>query len=347
MLSPRSDTILKFIVDDYIAKAIPVPSETVAQDTQLGVCSATIRNEMAHLEQEGLIIRPYASSGSIPSDKGYRYYVETLVQPELPEAEQHLISHLFHQVEKEQEAWIHLAATIVARFSNNMAIVTNPRTADSRFKHLELVELHELTVLMVLVLHGAVVRQQLMSFDQIITQEQLTSISNKLNSAYAGLSRTQIMIKGVVLSPAEQEITDIIARIMQAEDEQGQEEACIDGWHFMLNQPEFTQGQQLLALMELVERRSLLKAILPQHMPARKVTVIIGNENRSDAIRDYSVVLSHYGLPEEATGTLGVVGPTRMAYHRVIPTIGYLSSVLSSLVAELYGRSSSHEATPE
>jgi len=337
VLSPRSETILKSIVGQYIARAVPVPSQSIINDYELAVSPATIRNEMAHLEQEGYITRPHPSAGSIPSDKGYRYYVETLSDIELPLAEQLLISHLFHQVERELEEWLILAAALTAQLAQNVAIVTMPKPANCQFKHLELVALKDPLVLVVLVLHGARLKQQLITFDQVISQSELTKVANKLNIAYSGLTRARILVNKINLSPTEQQVTDCLLKIMQAEDEQEYEKSCLDGLHFTLNQPEFRRGQRGLALMELVDCQKLLKTVAPEELGSRGVQVIIGKENKTEAIQDYSVVISQYGLSEEAAGIVSVVGPTRMPYARTISAVGYLSSVLSRLVAELYG----------
>ena len=339
MLSPRSETILKSIVGQYIARAVPVPSQSIINNYELAVSPATIRNEMAHLEQEGYIIRPHPSAGSIPSDKGYRFYVETLSDIELPLAEQFLISHLFHQVEREMEEWLSLAATLTAQLVQNVAIVALPKTAKCQFKHLELVYLRESLALVVLVLQGARLKQQLITFDKAISQAELTKIANKLNKAYAGLSRAKISAKKLKLSAAEKQLTDCLLKIMKAEDEHEFEPSRLDGLHFILNQPEFRQSKRGLALMELAEGHKLLQSVAPEGLGGG-VQVIIGKENKAEAIQDCSVVISHYGLPEEAVGIMGVVGPTRMPYARTISTVGYLSSVLNRLVAELYGKRS-------
>lgn len=337
MLSPRSETILKSIVGQYIVRAAPVPSQSIINDYELAVSPATIRNEMAHLEQEGYIIRPHPSAGSMPSDKGYRFYVETLSDIELPLAEQFLISHLFHQVEKDLEEWLSLAATLTAQLVQNVAIVAMPKTANCQLKHLELVALKDSLALVVLVLRGARLKQQLITFDQAISQSELTRIANRLNKAYSSLSRTKISAKKIKLSSAEKQVTDCLLKIMQAEDEHEFEQSRLDGLHFTLNQPEFRQGKGMLALMELADCRNLLKSVAPEGLGGG-VQVIIGKENKAEAIQDCSVVISQYGLPEEAVGIMSVVGPTRMPYARTISTVGYLSSVLNRLVAELYGR---------
>jgi heat-inducible transcriptional repressor len=338
MLATRTGKILNSIVGQYITRAIPVPSQAIAGDPELEVSPATIRNEMAHLEQEGYLIRPHTSAGCIPSDKGYRYYVESIENAKLPPAQERLISHVFHQVEMEVEAWLRLTATVLARLVQNVAVVSLPKSADCKLKHMELLALQDSEALVVVVLQGAKVKQKLITLDQAVFQPTLTAISNKLNAAYSGLTSRQISAKDIELSPLEKEATDHLIQIMQAENRQEYEEHYLDGWHFMLNQPEFAQSDRMCTLMELVEHRSLLKVIVPARLSQRTVHVIIGKENKEKAIQNCSVVISQYGFPSEATGTIGVVGPTRMPYSHAIPTVRYLSSVLSELVAGLYGR---------
>lgn len=338
MLSTRTETILKSIVGQYITRAIPVPSQSLINDPELGVSSATIRNDMALLEREGYIIRRHISSGSIPSDKGYRYYVESLSDIELPLTEQRLINHLFHQVERELEKWLSLAATLIANLVQDIAVVSMPKSAACQFKYVELVVLQESLALVVLILQGAKVRQKLISFNQPVSQQELTAIASKLNAAYSVLTTSQISAIDIKLSPIEQYLTDYLLEIMQDEDKKGYEEPYLNGLHFMLNQPEFANNRRLLSLMELVEHRSLLRIIIPEGLSDNNVRVIIGKENKAEIIHDYSVVITQYGLPDEAVGTISVIGPTRMPYARAISTVNYLASVLSGLVAELYGK---------
>lgn len=338
MISARSEKILNYIVEQYINRAVPVPSQAVADEARLGVSPATIRNDMALLEQEGYLIRPHTSAGCIPSDKGYRQYVESIESTKLPSEEQRLISHTFHQVEREVETWLSLTATILARIVQNVAIVSLPKSPDCKLQHFELLALHESTALAVVVLQGAKVKQKLISFDQTVSQPVLTDISNKLNATCSGLTGKQISEKEMELSPLEKEVTDHLIEIMRAEDMQDYEEPYLDGWHYMLNQPEFAHSDQMSTLMELVEQRGLLKVIIPVKLSRPGVHVIIGKENKSKAIQNCSVVICRYGIPAEATGTIGVVGPTRMPYSRTIPTVYYLSSVLSELIAGLYGK---------
>jgi len=342
MLSIRTETILKSIVGQYIMRAIPVASQSIVSDHELRVSPATIRNEMANLEQEGYIKRQHHSAGSIPSDKGYRYYVESLGEIELPLTEQRMISHLFHQVEGELEEWLKLTAKLIAQLVQNMAIVTRPRPVNCRFQYLEIVALHELLALVVLVLRGAKIKQQLVTFDQAMSQSELSAIARKMNTEYSGLTCAQIQAKEIELSPVEKQLTSCLVKIMQTECQQDYEEPYLDGLHLMINQPEFADSQRLRSLMELIDQRSILKSIIPEGLANQGIRVIIGRENKAAEIQDYSIVISRYGLPNEATGAIGIIGPTRMPYARAISTISYLSSVLSSLANELYGEEYFH-----
>lgn len=340
MLPARSDRILKFIVTQYIAGATPVPSQMISHGCELGVSPATIRNEMAFLEEGGYIIRPHTSAGAVPSDKGYRHYVDSLQDIKLPIAEQRLVSHLFHQVEQRVEEWMSLAAALVARSAQNVALITLPKAADAEFKHVELISLRDSLVLMVLVLRGVNIKKQLIDFQQAVTQSELTMISNKLNASYAGLTSAQIKEKIVELAAIEERVLGHVVRILQTEDALEHEEPFLDGWHFMLSQPEFAQNQRMLALVELIEHKKLFDVITPPEPDSAGIKVIIGKENRSEVIREYSVVITRYGLPNEAVGTICILGPTRMPYARAISTVDYLSSVLSELVLNLFDKKS-------
>jgi heat-inducible transcriptional repressor len=338
MITPRSGSILNYIVKQYITGAVPVPSQSIADKADFGVSPATIRNEMAQLEKDGYLIRPHTSAGCIPSDKGYRYYVESMEQITLPREEQYLISHTFHQVEKEVEAWVSLTATLLAKLTQNVAVVSLPKSTDCKLKHMEIMSVQDARALVVVVLDGAVVKQKLITFDNPVSQSDLSTASNKLNAAYAGLTGQQILKSKMELSPLEKKATEYLAEIMQAEDSKEYQEPYLEGWHFMLDQPEFAQSDKMRNIMELVEQRGLLKVIVPARLNQQGVHVIIGKENKFEAIQNCSVVVCRYGLPEEVSGTIAVVGPTRMPYSHTIPTVYYLSSVLSQLLGGLYGK---------
>lgn len=339
MLSPRRETILKAIVEQYISKARPVSSQSLIDDYDLEVSSATIRNEMAYLEEAGFITHPHTSSGKVPGELGYRYYVQSIGDVQLPIDERLQISHIFHQAEREIEEWLNITASLVSQMVQNAVVVTLPRVNSGvcRLKHVELVGLTDTMALMVLVLEGATVKEQLVKFDAKVSQAELSAMGMRMNAAYSGMNSSQITAKSEKLGGTEQHVNEFLIKLMETQDKAEFEEPCLDGLHFTLNQPEFAHDHRIASeLIEMIEQRKLISSILPQSHFADRVTVIIGKENKTESMRDLSVVLANYGVPEEATGLIGVIGPTRMPYARTIATVDYLVSVLNQLVARLY-----------
>jgi heat-inducible transcriptional repressor len=338
MLSDRGAIILKSIVERYINQAVPVPSQSIIHSGGLEVSSATIRNEMMRLEQNGYIIRPHTSAGSVPSDKGYRFYVETLQDIRLPANQQRMVSHLFHQVETRLDEWVRLTASILANLAQNMAVVATARSTRALFKHVELVSIQDRTALIVLVLQGARVRQQLATFPQTVSQEELSAASNHLNQSFAGLTSVQTEAKESVLNDLEKQTAAVVTAIMKSEDAITFEDPYLEGLQFIFSQPEFASPQHALTLADLLEQKNLLRLILPRDLNEQGVHVCIGQENEAQSIHHLSVIISQYGLPGEAVGCIAVIGPTRMPYVRSIASVHYLSDVLTRLIARLYGK---------
>jgi heat-inducible transcriptional repressor len=294
---------------------------------------------MAQLEEEDYISRPHISAGSTPSDKGYRYYVESLMdETELPLEDRHTIRHLFHQVEYQLEEWSHLAAALLAQRAMNIAVVTMPRPALCRFRHLELLPLQGVICLLILVLYEAVVKQQLVFLDRTASQDELTAIANKLNDYYADMTHAQIQSEDLELSPAEEQITEAVLQIIHTEDEQRCGELYIDGVQHFLSQPEFAHRIEISALLEMLENRTALKDALSLVSREEGIQVTIGSENKEDSLRRCSMILGSYGIPREATGIIGVIGPTRMHYARAISSMRYLSSLMTELMEKLHGK---------
>ncbi len=333
-LTARREAVLKIIVSEYIDTAVPVASETIFRNYKLGVSPATIRNDMVYLEEEGYIARPHTSAGCIPMDKGYRHYVESLTKKsELDVKEQYRIRKLFHEVEKEFEKWLKLAAAIAASLVKNAALVTLPKPRECRFKHLELVALQEFMTLMVLVLGEAILKRQLLSFEKPVTQERLAIMSNKLNAVFSGLTSSEILAKKPELTTEEVRVTEAVIDMMSAEDELEYEQPYLEGLRLMLGQPEFAEKDRMLSIMELMETKNWLSSAFGQRSGDFGVQVVIGEENPNATLRDLSLVFSRYGIPDQIGGTIGIIGPTRMNYHRAISTVAYISGILSDLVS--------------
>jgi len=333
-LTPRRATILRTIITEYVGTAMPVASETIFRNYGLGVSPATIRNDMVYLEQEGYITRPYTSAGCIPLDRGYRYYVESLASDaQLPVEEQRRIRSLFGEVEEEFETWLKLAAAVMARLVRNAALVTFPRPSECRFRHLELVTVHEFVALLIIVMSEAVLRRQILSFDKPVTQEKLTGLANRLNAVYSGLTTPEVLSRKLDLSREEERIMDTVVDMMSAEEEMETDEPYLEGLRLMLDQPEFGRKERMLNVMELMEAKGWLNSVFFRSSGVERVHVVIGGENQDEALRDLSLVFSRYGVPRRIGGAVAVIGPTRMDYRRAISTVSCVSQVLSDLVA--------------
>lgn len=337
MLTERRGRILRSLIQEYTSTANPVSSETVARHCGLGVSAATIRNEMAHLEEEGYVVQPHTSAGRIPSAKGYRYYVETLLEEwELARAEQESIRQQFDQARKEIEEWVHLTASVLSRMLRSVAIVTFPRVLEPRLKLVELISLREFLALLLLIFKDARLRQRTVSFDEVMSQEELNAISRRLTAACEGLTGTEIRSKAG-FTPAEGRVTETLLEVMEEEGGEGLGDSYFEGISRILGQPEFATTERAMLLMELLEERNLLRSILSQALGDESLRVFIGGETLQPVMHDFSVVMGQYGLPGQASGVIGVIGPTRMPYDRAFSAVRFLSGTMSQLLGELYG----------
>jgi len=335
MLTERREAILRIIVHEYIAGATPVASRDIAYNYKLNVSPATVRNDVAYLEEGGYIMRPHPSAGAIPTDKAYRYYVKIISgDVELPPAEQYQIYELFQGARVEFEQWLKLAAALLARFVHNVAVVTPVKATRCCFKHLDLVALQDFVGLLILVLYEARVRQRIIFFDKKVTQDNLTMIANKLNSNYTGMASGEISAGEVELSPEERQVTECVVSMITAEDKQGYGRPYLEGLHLMLSQPEFASTPSALNLLEILEGEDWVEALFQPGLATRgEIKVIIGEENPDVALQDLSLIVSQYGIPDRAGGIVGVIGPKRMDYARVISSVNCFSSLLSKSVA--------------
>ncbi len=337
-LTKRQEQILAYVVKEYVETAQPVGSETLRK-RGLGVSSATIRNELAALEDAGYLTHPHTSAGRVPTEKGYRYFVESLMEEfELPPVEQRMIRHQFHQVTLDIDQWMRLAAAVLAHSSRNTALVTAPQSARCRFKNLQLVSISDQVALLVLVLQDGTVKQQMLALAQPIAQEELMRLSNRLSDHFHGLSVEQIRSSTLTLDTFESGVVNVVLNLMQQIDRRSSHEIYRDGILDILRQPEFAAIERMQTLLEMLEHRTFLEEMLSDWAPERGVQVVIGGESRRDEMSDYSMVLSRYGVPGEASGVIGVLGPVRMQYARTIGVVRYVSSLLDDLMARMYGR---------
>ena len=344
-LSERCQQILRLAIQEHIESTRPVASEALVRKYGLQFSSATVRNELAHLEDVGLLTHLHTSAGRVPTDAGYRYFVENLMERTgLSATEQRTIQHQFYQVRGELDQWMYLAAAVLARSTLNAAVVTAPRAYEARVKHLELIGIHDTIVLLVVVLHDGAIKQQTLTTDGIVAQEDLSQAAQRLNErlrdAKAGqVERAAAEQSEPPLDALERTVLDAILRAMRQREGQVNEQLHHDGLVEMLAQPEFERIDRVRDLIEILRDGNELGPLIPQALANDGVQVVIGGEHSRDKLREYSVILSRYGYGEEVAGVVGLIGPTRMAYPRSISTVRYISTMMSELLAELYGES--------
>ena len=343
-LNSRQQSILKVIVSEYVSSARPVGSDTVVEKYGLKVSPATIRNAMMALEAAGYVFHPHTSSGRVPSDRGYRFFVERLMEPtQVSEAERRTISHQFHQVELALDEWIELAASILSQMTHNAAIATLPVTKEIRLRHLELFSVQPKLAMLVLILQDGLLRKQIVDLTEPVSEDDISRLAHRLDDAFRGHSTGEVEValvppdEGHAPIPAgiEDRVRRAIVSLMRAVDEQGLKDVIYDGITQLLNQPEFAQVERLRHFIELSERPDSLAKLIVSTLTNEGVSLIIGEENTSPELRTYSVALTRYGLPGEAGGVLGIIGPTRMRYDRTISSLRFVSDLLTTLWSEI------------
>ena len=336
-LPTRQGAILRIIIGDYVATANPVGSERIAKEHPLGVSPATIRNDMAALEDEGFILHPHTSAGRIPADKGYRYYIEALMEEDsLPVNAQRQIHSKITDWEGELDQWVDLSAELLAQLVSMVTVVTAPKAPVARIKRLELVALQEFLVLMVLVLQEARVLQSVVHVDEIYNQEDLSAAARRLNETLVGLSAPEIQpLIGSLANPFEEQMAMNVHRMVHEEDLQKIEAAQPGGLRHLLSQPEFASHEKLAELLGLLENRRDLGSLLST-LANSDVRAVVGNENPRNEMQELSLIIAPYGIPGQFEGTLAVLGPKRMPYGKVMAAVRYFAQVMSGSLTERY-----------
>jgi heat-inducible transcriptional repressor len=335
-LSERQKNLLLIIIRAYIDSAQPVGSKRLVDHYHLDLSPATIRNEMSALTEMGFLRQPHTSAGRVPTEEGYRYFVSQMInQAKLPASVQQAISHQFHETTPDVEQWMHLAASVLAHQSQGASVITAPRVEKARFQHVELISTQGRQILMVLVMVGGEVSQQLLTLAEPVSQERLSQTATHLNGLLTG--RLMDEIEGVSnhSDALEQDILTLIGQDYRRTAESVSGTIYTDGLTNVLYEPEFADSDEARRALRLFEERSTLQDLLARTTGNSSVgglQVLIGGESGWEALRQCSVVLARYGVPGLATGTLGVLGPMRMSYTRTIPTVRFVAGLLSDLV---------------
>ncbi|MEW6540477.1 MAG: heat-inducible transcriptional repressor HrcA [Bacillota bacterium] len=341
-IDERKKEILRAIVLDYIATAEPVGSRTIARKYGLGISPATIRNEMADLEEMGYLEQPHTSAGRIPSQRGYRYYVDRLMEPETPAEEEKLIIRANYQAKaKSISEVIERTGQLVSQLTSYAALVSTPRMIGSAVRHVQLVAMGEGKAMVLVVTEPERVQTRVIDVPENITGEDLETISRVLNAKIRGHSLNDIRI--TILREIYFELlrhkamVEYIMELIGDSEESTEERVYLGGVLNILNQPEFRNVEKMKTLLSLLDQEGLLSSLLAEQAEQEEgITVLIGDEFKCDLIQGCSLVSARYGVGGRAVGALAVLGPSRMDYARVTGLVEYLTRNLSRVLEKLY-----------
>ncbi len=338
-LTERQKLILALVIRDYIETAQPVGSLRVVENFGLEISSATVRNEMVTLTELGYLRQPHTSAGRVPTEDGYRYFVRQLMgHSDLPSTTKRTIVHQFYQAGLDVDRWMRLAASVLAHQVQAASLITAPRPERAFFKHLELINTHGRQVLMVLVLSGGEVSQQMLSLAEPVPQERLSMVAQSINLLCTNLDAEAITTCSNQAGALEQDIFKLVIDEMRRFNHSGTGELYRDGLTQVLAEPEFGEIDLARRALHFLEERTMLEDLLSRTVLTSEmggVQVLIGGEGAWEELKECSIVLARYGVPGRASGALGILGPMRMPYGRTISTVRFVAGVLSNLVEDM------------
>jgi heat-inducible transcriptional repressor len=345
LLDPRSESILRAVIEEYVATAIPVASQALVDRYGLGVSSATVRNILADLEDAGLLTHPHTSAGRIPTDAGYRYFVGSIADTtQIPPVEQLMIRHQFGQVQHASEQWFRLAATTLASANRIAGLATPAKPRAAHVRRIDLVAISDRLASLIIVFREGALRQVLVALVEPVEQEALTRVAVILDELMAGRTAADAE-RALARIDGDGPIGTLVRRVgerviaaIRDYDATVIEEVFSDGLLHVMEAPEFDRSDKLRRVFAALENRAYLGQLLDRvgGTGAGVVQVFIGAENAPEEMRDVSLVLAPYGEPGRAVGVVGVLGPTRMAYPQAIGTVRFVSTLLNELVQHLY-----------
>ncbi len=336
-LTRRQEEILTLIIRAYTQKPEPVSSKFLVDSFEIPLSSATIRNEMAVLEDLGYVSAPHTSAGRVPTENGYRYFVSRLMPDSaLTMPEQSHIAERFQALPMATEKWMRYAASTLARLANTASLVTQPSAESGRFKHLELVSIQGRLVLLVLVMQGGTVQQRMLTLADAVPQPALSAAASRINALCENLSAAEMRIKAMALPVLEREITELAAEVIGNQEGHTSHIVYREGLSEVINAfPETIGAQQAVRVFE---ERAFLDLILGEYLdPASdEVRVVIAGEGKREELSQVSMVLGRYGMPGRLGGALGILGPTHLNYGRAIGTVRYVSSIMTNMIVQLF-----------
>jgi heat-inducible transcriptional repressor len=336
-LSDRGKRILEAVIEDYIATAEPVGSRTITRSHALALSPATVRNVMSDLEEMGLLASPHTSSGRIPTEKAYRLYVNSILEvKDITREKRDEIKRRCRLAGKDVGQILKETSRLLSTTSSYMGVVMAPRLASNVFHQIEFVKLGSRRVLAILVSQNGTVQNRLLQSEGEIAQEDLVRMANYLNEQLQGLTLGQVRERLLQEMHSEKARYDsLMTRALTLSEQTiktDDPELFLEGQANILEQPEFFEAGKMREIFRTFEQKSVLLDLLDRSMQADGVQIFIGSESRLLKMEGMSLIASTYMTGKDTVGVLGVIGPTRMGYGRVIPIVDYTAKLISRLL---------------
>ncbi len=339
-LDERKKIILHAIIRNYLETGEPVGSRTISKYTNLNLSSATIRNEMADLEEMGLIVQPHTSAGRIPYDKGYRLYVDDMLLEKEKEIDE--LKEMLLEKEEKTEVLLKQVAKVVATNTNYATMITAPSVNRNKLKFLQLSRVDKNQILVVVVAEGNIIKNSIVPIGQYLDDETLLKMNILLNTTLNGLSMEEINLgviaamkqKAGIHSDLISEVLDAVAEAIKADEDL---EIYTSGANNIFKYPELSDNQKASDLITTFEEKRMLGQLVERSLEGTRengIQVYIGDENSVQSMKDCSVVTATYELGEGMRGTIGIIGPKRMDYEKVVSTLKTLKHQLDTLYKE-------------
>ena len=336
MLTPRQELLLGKVVDEFNATGQPVGSKALAADPDVNCGPSTVRNELAVLEERGLLAHPHTSAGRVPTDAGYRYFVDQLLPARRGERSDLQLS----LVRREVDEAMRVTTATLSQVTNLLAIVSAPPIATTTIRHIEVLSLQPQVLMVVIITSTGGVSKRVFTFERPVDTGLAEWAASYLNEQLVGMGVGARMVHARLndpgLHPGERAFIQRLAPAFTDLAETAENNLYVDGAARLLSEHRFQDVTQLNELLNALERRVSLLGVLSQALNERDIYVRIGGENEMPALRSLSLVAGNYGLPQRNLGTVSVIGPTRMDYARAIMTVREAAQQLSRFVEDIY-----------
>jgi len=341
-LENRKRKLLQAVIYQYVRTAKPVGSHVIVDKYNFGLSSATVRSLLSDLEKEGYLVQPHTSAGRVPTDKGYRFYVDSLLEVQtMAGAEEERIRKEYRARSKEMDDVMISTSHMLSAMSHYTGMVLSPRLDTTLLRRLQLVSLGGNQILVVIVSQTGSIRHRVVTLNRPLSMDRLTYISNILNERLKGMPlsevRTQILDH---IEAAEQEQEEAFSLVKELAREvfdlrKSEQELYLDGKENIVDFPDFDNVSQLSTLLRVVEEKNLLTSILEKEMKKGGLTVKIGSENKRPELRGVSLVSTTYKMGDNAVGVLGIMGPRRMEYARMISLVEGVARIVNQMLGRM------------